>query len=257
MEDSLICFDEVNERFGLDQNKELVSVWGVFDGHGGKQVALHLEARLIRVFVDTFNGDNSNDFGSVIRETYKRMDQEILEVSTNKGWICGSTGAICFLKGKQLYCSNVGDSEILVGKKIDGRYAFECPSGEHTAQAEEARILENGGIVRKGRIGGNVMVSRAFGDINYKYPYNKGKGDFVSAVPEVNSMELDGTVKFVVVSSDGLWEKVAKQKVLDVTVAAFKAKKSSFEVAETLMKLALDSNATDNTTIIVIRVGEV
>ena len=107
MEDSLICFDEVNKRFSVDEKKDHVSVWGVFDGHGGtftmvlrletyfatgKHVALHLEARLIRVFVEAYNGDNSNDFGNVIRETYKRMDQEILEVSTNKGWICGSTG---------------------------------------------------------------------------------------------------------------------------------------------------------------------
>ena len=111
MEDSLICFDEVNKRFGLNQDKDPVCVWGVFDGHGGtslkrveiphfslrislgKQVALHLEARFIRIFAEEFNGDGSNEFESVIRQTYKRMDKEILEVSTEKGWVCGSTGS--------------------------------------------------------------------------------------------------------------------------------------------------------------------
>jgi hypothetical protein len=58
----------------------------------GKYVALHLESRFIRVFAEIINADVSGNFENVIRETYKQTDKEVLEVSTNKGWVCGSTG---------------------------------------------------------------------------------------------------------------------------------------------------------------------
>jgi hypothetical protein len=47
-------------------------------------------------------------------------------------------------------------------------------------------------ILTQGRIGGNVMVSRAFGDINYKYPYNKAPMYYRDALSIVSLLFFRG-----------------------------------------------------------------
>jgi serine/threonine protein phosphatase PrpC len=52
---------------------------------------------------------------------------------------------------------------------------------------------------------GSLAVSRAIGDKDFKFPYNKSEADFVSAIPYVNRIELTSQNEFMIVACDGLW----------------------------------------------------
>jgi protein phosphatase 1L len=63
--------------------------------------------------------------------------------------------------------------------------------------------------VSYGRVLGELGVTRAFGDINYKHPHNKGNADFVSVQPHIKVIDLQPCDEFLIMASDGLWDVVS------------------------------------------------
>ena len=61
------------------------------------------------------------------------------------------------------------------------------------------RIINSGGIVFGGRICGQLMLSRAFGDWELK-PFG------VINVPHVIRKVIEATDKYLVIGSDGIWD---------------------------------------------------
>jgi serine/threonine protein phosphatase PrpC len=79
---------------------------------------------------------------------------------------------------------STGDSEAVLAKRLP---PSETPSAAPSYNAElltikhkpsdpseKERVEKNGGHVIFGRVLGSLAVSRAFGDIEFKFPYNKG-----------------------------------------------------------------------------------
>lgn len=77
-----------------------------------------------------------------------------------------------------------------------------------TAPAEKKRIEDAGGQVVFGRVLGSLAVSKSLGDLDFKHPYNRADGDFVSAVPYIHKVELNSKHPFIVIACDGLWDKL-------------------------------------------------
>ena len=66
-------------------------------------------------------------------------------------------------------------------------------------QKENERINKNGGIIVGGRVYGQLIISRSFGDWNIK--------DFgVIVDPHVTKFELNEEDLFCVIASDGIWD---------------------------------------------------
>ena len=65
-----------------------------------------------------------------------------------------------------------------------------------------------------GRVLGSLAVSRALGDMDFKYPYNKAEGHFVSGDPYIQKFELSPKNPFLVIACDGLWDKVTYEGML-------------------------------------------
>jgi protein phosphatase 2C family protein 2/3 len=64
---------------------------------------------------------------------------------------------------------------------------------------------------------GRLSVSRTFGDIEAKHPQFGGKEGVVSCRPDVFSFteaEVDG-MDFMVLGSDGVFDKLSSEEVLD------------------------------------------
>ena len=57
-------------------------------------------------------------------------------------------------------------------------------------QNERDRIKKAGGHVVFGRVMGSLAVARSLGDRDFKYPFNKADGDFVSAEPYIMKIDL-------------------------------------------------------------------
>ena len=75
-------------------------------------------------------------------------------------------------------------------------------------EAEKKRIEEAGGQVVCGRINGILAISRSFGDMEFKYPYNKSMKDFVSPIPALQMTPIGKNNPYLIVTCDGLYEKM-------------------------------------------------
>merc|ERR1719387_1033790 len=77
---------------------------------------------------------------------------------------------------------------------------------QHTA--EKARVVRAGGrVTAEGRINGNLNLSRALGDFEYKNMNRKQpERDMISGVPDVRSRDLRTSDEYLLIACDGIWE---------------------------------------------------
>eukprot|EP01118_Nematostelium_gracile_P009758 TRINITY_DN3295_c0_g1_i3.p1 TRINITY_DN3295_c0_g1~~TRINITY_DN3295_c0_g1_i3.p1 ORF type:complete len:184 (-),score=51.97 TRINITY_DN3295_c0_g1_i3:1-552(-) len=177
-----------------------------------------------------------------------------MKAAEGNKWTSGSTAVFVVLKNNKLYLGNVGDSEAVLGKKKqDGDYDTILISKKHrpTEREEMMRIIEAGGYVDNGRVQGSLEVSRAFGDIDLKWPHCCGTNDFVIARPFVNELDVEeGDV--VILACDGLWDVMSYEEVIEFIVSCKNEDKSPDETVKLLIQKALDEGTTDNITAIVV-----
>ena len=100
-----------------------------------------------------------------------------------------------------LTCSNLGDSRALLCRA--GKAVPLSRDQKADSPSEIGRIVESGGFVTDGRVMGDIAVSRAFGDIDFKCEEQVT----LSCDPEIYTLPLDAERdEFVVVACDGLWD---------------------------------------------------
>eukprot|EP01114_Cavostelium_apophysatum_P012234 TRINITY_DN2714_c0_g1_i1.p1 TRINITY_DN2714_c0_g1~~TRINITY_DN2714_c0_g1_i1.p1 ORF type:complete len:332 (-),score=59.08 TRINITY_DN2714_c0_g1_i1:103-1098(-) len=253
MEDTFVAFDNLAEQFPSLPKENSYSLYGVFDGHGGKDAAILLEQLIPKRLIDTLDGSCSN-IQEALRKTFFHTDKEILTRSRKEGWTNGSTGVLTFLVNSTLYLANLGDSEAVLAKKTAEGYEAVLISEKHkpSSAGERARIEKAGGHVIFGRVMGSLAVARAFGDIEFKHPENNADGDFVSADPFINKVEITDEHEFMIVACDGLWDALTYQAAVDFVVKSRANGASNSAVTGLLVTEALDRGTFDNVTAIVI-----
>ena len=84
-----------------------------------------------------------------------------------------------------------------------------------TEEAEKQRITSQGGMVMRGRVFGDLSISRAVGDRNYKVP--KQEANYVSSDPFITSVTLTHHHLFAIIASDGLWDKLTFEEAVDIS----------------------------------------
>eukprot|EP01015_Nassula_variabilis_P009717 TRINITY_DN176_c0_g1_i8.p2 TRINITY_DN176_c0_g1~~TRINITY_DN176_c0_g1_i8.p2 ORF type:complete len:154 (-),score=45.42 TRINITY_DN176_c0_g1_i8:79-540(-) len=110
---------------------------------------------------------------------------------------------------------------------------------------EKERVIKAGGYVSEGRINGNLNLSRALGDLEYKKNTSlKVNEQLIIAEPEVLKTTLGANDQFIVMGCDGIWENWSVQKMCDFVSERVKQNKSDKEIIEDL----LDSNLAPDTT---------
>ncbi len=71
---------------------------------------------------------------------------------------------------------------------------------------EKQRILKAGGQVDDGRINGNLNLSRAIGDLDYKNCKNlPPEEQMITANPEITKIKNEG-IEFILMGCDGIWQ---------------------------------------------------
>ena len=154
---------------------------------------------------------------------------------------CGSTAAIVFIKDKIAHCVHVGNSRILLEK--NGTIDFVTQDHVPNRVDESLRIIKNGGVIYEKRVNGFLSITRAFGD----YALSK---KLIIAEPDYEEILLNEH-KFLVLATDGLWNRVAKEEIVGI----LDAKKSVQDInllAKMLGMFAIKRNSSDNITVMVI-----
>jgi len=107
----------------------------------------------------------SGNYKEALRKTFLNVDALV-----GKEDYCndtGTTACVVFISESHIYCSNAGDSR---GVLYRGKKGVVALSDDHKPDnaGELARIEKASHHVEDSRVDGNLALSRAFGDFQYK-----------------------------------------------------------------------------------------
>ncbi|TIB95050.1 PP2C-domain-containing protein [Wallemia mellicola] len=208
-------------------NSKKPAFFAVYDGHGGSNVARYtgatLYARLARS--EEFK---SGDWHNALINSYLNTDEAIKanpELSSDPSGCTAvsvlitppePTATNSSISARKVICANAGDSRAalsLAGQSLPLSYDHK-PQNE----AESDRIVKAGGFVEIGRVNGNLALSRAIGDFEFKQNPDLGpEAQIVTAVPDIIEHECTGEEEFLILACDGIWDCLSSQQVVDIT----------------------------------------
>ncbi|XP_045172547.2 protein phosphatase 1F-like [Mercenaria mercenaria] len=244
MEDKHVIIPDLNALFGLKGHPPQ-SFYGVFDGHAGIEAALfaakHIHGNLVH------HCDLDKDPVEACKASFKVTDEQYIPKAKKVKWRSGCTAVTALVRGNKLYLSWLGDSQASLVK--NGKVVTRMEPHKPDRQDERDRIEGLGGLVvlmgDLWRVGGNLAVSRAIGDVGYK--------PFISSDAEVLEIELDGTEEYMVLACDGLWDVVTEEELPQLVFNfLLESNNDRHGVAKYLVQYAKDRESMDNISVIVV-----
>nr|ADE76312.1 unknown [Picea sitchensis] len=183
--------------------------FGVFDGHSGRKAAAFAAENMGQNILDAMLGmeeETEDILEQAVRAGYLKTDAEFLKQEVGSGAAC----VTALIINGNLVVSNAGDCRAVISR--DG--AAEALTCDHRAGREDERQrIENlNGIVdlRHGvwRVQGSLAVYRAIGDSHMK--------QWITSEPDNRKIEITSDCEFLILASDGLWDKVSNQEAVDI-----------------------------------------
>ncbi|KAG6414606.1 hypothetical protein SASPL_121979 [Salvia splendens] len=131
-----------------------------------------------------------------------------------KGPHSGSTACVAVIGENQLVVANAGDSRCVISR--NGQALELSVDHKPMLAAERERILTAGGYVRWGRVQGYLDISRAIGGVEFKSSISlPPEEQMVIADPEVKTVEFTNEDEFIVIATDGIWDSMSSQEVVE------------------------------------------
>lgn len=249
----------------LDKKISAGSLVGIFDGHGGAEVAKYAAKRFPGIFSKhlAHSHDPAHAFDASFLEIQKNIERM-------PKWNCmGSTAAICFIdKANCAFTATLGDSEVNVYRKIKGKWKsipLSCVRDWTSPKdAKRAAIALNSPEIAekwpkcptKPRFPfptQGINVSRSLGDVYLaKWPpasiQNTVQHPGVIQKAKITFNQLQkGDI--LIAACDGLKDFVSEKEIL----AKIKACENMANLANELTKFALeDKKSQDNVSVLVL-----
>lgn len=214
MEDTHIARLNLNDK---DLQKDQVALYSVFDGHGGSSVAQFCGERFENI-VREQKSFTTGELVHVLTDAYLATDEELLQQSSMSDDRSGCTAtSVLISKDKGvIICGNSGDSRtVLASAGIAKALSYDH---KPTLPSETARITAANGYVQMERVNGNLALSRAIGDFEYKSnPKLPPHEQIVTCVPDIIEHKINPEDdEFVVLACDGIWDCLSSQECVDI-----------------------------------------
>lgn len=222
----------------------------VFDGHGpdGHKCAWYCRDHMKQVANTVWEADTSVACDKLLVKTNETLNSNLHATVEVPSRDSGTTAVSILAVGSTLYCSNVGDSRCIIGVRgANGKVVPKALSHDQTLYRadERARIRAAGGrVLSIGQIEGRVPVTEDFecalgdeidaeGDppriwlpdrFEPGCAFSRSLGDFTAetvgcvATPEIAKHEISDDDVVAVIASDGIWEFITNQQVVDICV---------------------------------------
>jgi serine/threonine protein phosphatase PrpC len=277
MEDASLSILKMDDPLGD------VSLFGIFDGHGGPMVAKICEQSFPLEICR--QAKLSSDVKTALEKSYTEIDSFLQSTGSLKNLrtptvplsranepegvirenlfdFIGSTAVISLVRGNRIYVANAGDSRAILCR---AGQAIEL-SRDHKPESprERSRIENAGGRVSVvgpcHRVDFGLNLSRALGDFLYKrnadLPASHQK---ITAVPEIVEETIDEDTEFLILCCDGVVELLNNQQVVNHVRFRLKAGMDPRQVVESLLDEACSKDpqqtlgrGTDNETCILV-----
>lgn len=218
--------------------------FGVFDGHGGANAAEFAAKNMDKNILQHMAGKGDSSVDEAVRAAYLKTDADFMLENASGGTCCVSA----WIRKGQLVVSNAGDCRAVMSREGTA----EALTNDHrpSLESERERIEAQGAYVDccRGvwRIQGSLAVSRSIGDQHLKR--------WVIADPETKTLQITPDCEFLVLASDGLWDKVTNQEAVNLVRATnIDANLHDPSLAcKKLAELSMRRGSTDDITVLVI-----
>lgn len=236
-------------------SKDDFNIMGVLDGHG---VNGHLVSQYVVKYITSSLSRNKkinsleteeeiyqqlkkNNY-EIIKRCYVHAEQHLAKSEIDANF-SGTTCVILFQLGTHLICSNVGDSRCLMVGDKDVQLSIDQ---KPNLNVEMKRIIQAGGEVAQYEEDGIKSGPFRVWKRNEMYPgiaMSRSIGDLMATTlgvipePEIIEMELNGSVKFIVIASDGVWEFLDNKAVKEIVMPYYNKRDPEGACAE-LIKIS-------------------
>ncbi|WIA28603.1 hypothetical protein OEZ86_011143 [Tetradesmus obliquus] len=209
----------VQETCVLGPLREPVSIFAVFDGHGGDGASKHSVQRLIH-HLQQHIAEQLDGLGApgaatapadafieqALHAAFHQTDRELTDTLAAN---CGTTATVAVVTRRKIFLAWAGDSRAVV--LAGGRVVAHTEEHRAHREDEQERLAAAGGrvIFNSGlRVMGILATTRAIGDHDLR-PYG------VVATPDVLELPRAAEQEFLALGSDGLWDVLNNQEVYD------------------------------------------
>ncbi|KAF2274808.1 PP2C-domain-containing protein [Westerdykella ornata] len=265
----LSTMDMVIPRFRSHDDEQIL---GLFDGQaltgGGSRIAKYLYDTFKVRFAEELDRLRDQETPvDALRRTYLGLNKELATAATqslhqnlvsplapHRGSLpdlsdddlhSGSVATVLYLKGMELYISNVGDAQALLIRSEGGHKVLTMKHDPAEA-SERNRIREAGGFVsRQGKLNDMLDVSRAFGYVQMS--------PSVIASPHITNVTLGDADEMILIASRELWEYLTPDFAVDV---ARSERSDLMRAAQKLRDLAIAFGATNKMTVLLLGVSD-
>ncbi|CAN1180231.1 Probable protein phosphatase 2C 2 [Linum perenne] len=218
--------------------------FGVFDGHGGAKAAKYAAKNLGKNILKRISS-GEEEIEDAIKQGYLDTDSQFMNEETRGGSCC----VTALIREGKLIVSNAGDCRAVVSRGgVAEALTFDHRPGR---EDERHRIESTGGYVDMisgtWRIQGTLAVSRAIGDRHLK--------QWVIAEPDTQILEIQpNSDEFLIMGSDGLWDKVSNQEAVNIALADMK-RNQPLLACKKLVELSIYKGSNDDVTVMIIQLG--
>ncbi|KAJ3273413.1 Protein phosphatase 2C 2 [Terramyces sp. JEL0728] len=192
----------------LEQDNKHISFFAVFDGHGGSHAAKFSGKNLHLNIVKTLQFKEGK-YQEALKQGFLDTDVELRADPTHEREPSGCTAVATLITDDHtIYCANAGDSRaVLSNSGIAVPLSFDHKPSNQVAA---------GGFVEFGRVNGNLALSRAIGDFEFKAnPDKSPEEQAVTCNPDILERVHHEGDEFFVIACDGIWDCMTSQQVID------------------------------------------
>lgn len=147
----------------------------------------------------------------------------------------GACALTAVVRQEDMFVANTGDCRVVLGQNEGGKKwtALPLTVDQNAKNPDEVKRLlaahpgEESTTILAGRVLGGLMPFRTFGDVDYKWekkylenlvplpPVYKSP-PYVTAEPVMSHHKLLKTNKFLILASDGFWERVSNKRAVNI-----------------------------------------
>ncbi|KAJ7528124.1 hypothetical protein O6H91_16G085000 [Diphasiastrum complanatum] len=229
LEDTYCALPEINGDPGH-------AFFGVFDGHGGRKAAEFASEHLGKDIIEAVEKQCQEEdcIESAVRTGYLTTDAAFLQTNASSGASC----VTALVKDGVMVVANAGDCRAVVSK---AGTAVALTLDHRVGREDERQRIESlGGYVDRfngvWRLQGSLAISRGIGDTHFK--------KWVSAEPEIKTLQITHDCEFLILASDGLWDVVSNQEAVDCVRKILIAGDVETKLCSSKPQLSNEQNAT-------------
>ncbi|RUS14914.1 protein phosphatase 2C Ptc3 [Endogone sp. FLAS-F59071] len=183
-----------------------VAFFAVFDGHSGSGAAKFSESQLHK-HIAAEDAFKKGLYHEAIKNGFLGTDEDL-----NQAWIkdelikddSGCTAVVAIIEsGKRVIVGNAGDSRAVIS--INGKVKDLSYDHKPRNKIESERIIAANGYIKNYRVNGDLSLTRAIGDFQYKENNNlSAEQQIITANPDIIEHKLGEEEEFIILACDGM-----------------------------------------------------